>query len=272
MLQDLQLLRRCAGAVSALFLVVSLHLPVISVAEAQAQTTIPSRPGVAVPVLIIEAPRVRATILLFAGGDGILALNGGKPTRLLGNSLVRNRFRLLDAGLRVVLVDAPSDRQQAGLRNFRATKGHLQDLQAVTRWAARKWPGQPVWAVGTSRGAVSAAALAANPPAGSRLDGVVLTAPVVRASRNDADAMTVPPLARLTLPLTIVQHAADSCVVSRTADVSAFARGLKQARLVLLRKPSTGGGRPCRSRSPHGFWGVDADYVRAIANAILKPQ
>ena len=95
----------------ALVLASALPLMFLSGVTAQTVSTIPSRPGVAVPVLVLDAPRVRATVLLFAGGDGILALNGGQPTRLLGNSLVRNRHRLLDAGLRVVLVDAPSDRR-----------------------------------------------------------------------------------------------------------------------------------------------------------------
>ncbi len=244
-------------------------------APAQTTATVPSRPGVAVPVLVLEAPRVRATVILLAGGDGILALHRNQPMRLLGNALVRNRLRILDAGLRVVLVDAPSDRQDAGLRNFRTAKAHLQDLQAVLRWAARRWPGQPVWVAGHSRGAVSAAALAAMPPAGSRLDGVILTAPAVRGSRRDGDALPAAPLARIRVPLVIVQHVSDVCPVSRTADVTALAKTMKRVRLIILRQPANGPGRqghPCRGRSPHGFHGLDAAFVRVIAGAILKAR
>ena len=126
-----------------------------------------------------------------------------------------------------------------------------------------------MWAIGASRGAVSAAALGAN-PRGARLDGVVLTAPAVRGSRRDGDSVSGLPLAGLRPGLVIVQHAADACMVSRAADVAALAKQVKGARLILLRQPSAGEGHPCRGRSPHGFWGLDAAYVRAIVGAVLK--
>ncbi len=82
------------------------------------------RAGITVNTLVLTPPApAKATVILLPGGDGWLSIAAGQPTRLTGNFLVRTRTALLGQGFRTVLVDAPSDRQNAtGLTGgFRTT-------------------------------------------------------------------------------------------------------------------------------------------------------
>ncbi|MEK6716445.1 MAG: alpha/beta hydrolase, partial [candidate division NC10 bacterium] len=74
--------------------------------------TIATRPGVTQPFLLVKPDRPPvASVILFAGGNGQLALSawatgGGKR----GNFLVRSRALFAERGFLAAVVDAPSDR------------------------------------------------------------------------------------------------------------------------------------------------------------------
>ena len=98
--------------------------------------TLVSRPRTP-PFTIMPADAVwpRAIVLLFPGADGWLNIDlaTNTPGRLMGNFVVRTRAALAGMGFLVVLVDAPSDRQNTtGVSGgFRATKDHAMDLASV---------------------------------------------------------------------------------------------------------------------------------------------
>src|SRR5215831_1975585 len=75
---------------------------------------VPTRPDVTERFLLIAPDDSRATVVLFAGGDGGLQIAAdGKLGNgsLASNFLVRSRQLFADQRLMVAVVDAPSDRQ-----------------------------------------------------------------------------------------------------------------------------------------------------------------
>lgn len=234
--------------------------------------TIPTRPGVTQSFRLIRPDGAPvAGVLLFSGGDGKLELANRGPDWIGSNFLVRNRQAFASHRFLVALVDAPSDRAQAGLDGFRTSREHAQDIGAVIA-ALRAMAPVPVWVVGTSMGSVSAASVAARlGPAGP--DGVVLTSSVTRRNKRGESVNDVD-LTSIRVPTLIVHHQDDPCPSTRYGDAVLLGRALKNA-------PKRGfrifeGGEPARSApcepfSAHGFVGLDAQVVKAIADWIIAP-
>ena len=86
---------------------------------------IPTRPGVTPPALLVmpSQPPV-GSVILFAGGDGQLGLTDGGMHWGSDNFLVRARGLFADRGFLVAVVDAPSDRGDRGLAQFRTSAAH----------------------------------------------------------------------------------------------------------------------------------------------------
>jgi pimeloyl-ACP methyl ester carboxylesterase len=234
--------------------------------------TIPTRPGVSQPFLLVRpAGRPVAGVLLFAGGHGALNLHAPRMG-LAGNFLVRNRGRFAAQGLLVAAVDTPSDRPD-GLDGFRTTAAHAEDVRAVIE-ALRTEGAGPVWLVGTSMGTVSAANAAARLAGAGGPDGLVLTSTVTRQGRERPESVGDVRLKDIRVPTLIVHHRDDACRSTPYADVPSLLRDLTSAphREVLT---FTGGGPPqsgpCEARAAHGYLGLDADVVAAIAKWITTP-
>jgi pimeloyl-ACP methyl ester carboxylesterase len=227
--------------------------------------TIPTRPGVTQAFLLVRPPAApAASVLLFTGGNGLLSLAAGRP-RLAGNFLVRNRARFAGHGLLVAVMDAPSDRP-AGLDGFRTSPAHADDVRAVVA-ALRQEAAVPVWLVGTSMGTVSAASAAARLGVGGP-DGLVLSSTVTRQGRGRPESIGDVRLNDIRVPTLIVHHREDTCRATPYADIPSLLRELRQVpRRELL---SFDGGAPpesapCEAQSAHGFLGLDAEVVAAIA-------
>jgi pimeloyl-ACP methyl ester carboxylesterase len=205
-----------------------------------------------------------ASVVLFAGGHGALGLGSGR-LGLGGNFLVRNRRRFAGHGLLVAVIDTPSDRPR-GLDGFRTTAAHAEDVRAVVA-ALRQDAAVPVWLVGTSMGTVSAANAAARlSPDGA--DGLVLTSSVTRQGRERPESMGDVRLKDVRIPTLIVHHRDDGCPATPFADTPALLRDFAQApRRELLAfdggEPPRSG--PCEAHSAHGYLGLDAQVVAAIA-------
>ncbi|MGE5770232.1 MAG: alpha/beta hydrolase, partial [Betaproteobacteria bacterium] len=181
-----------------------------------------------------------------------------------GNYLVRSRRLIAGHGIVAAVMDAPSDQPQGMEDDFRLGAAHAEDVGRVVADLRRRYPGLPLFLVGTSRGTVSAAS--AGKRLGSGVDGVVLTATVFLASRRQPglsgfDFSTVP------APLLFVHHVGDGCeytphyAAKRLADrypVISVSGGLP---------PQS---KPCEAMSAHGFLGREADTVDAIAKWMLK--
>lgn len=231
---------------------------------------ISTRPDVQQRMLVLKPQNPKATAILLAGGHGGLQISAdGSFGWGKGNFLVRSRQLFADQGLLVIVVDAPSDRQNPPfLSGFRGTNAHVADLKAVIAWA-RKQADVPVWLVGTSRGTQSAAYATTSLTGRDGPDGLVLTSTIL----TDTKEFAVPTLEldRIRVPVLVVHHVNDGCNHCAYADISRVMDRLVNAPKAKL-LPVRGGvsrGNPCEAFSFHGFNGIEAFVVNKIAAWIL---
>ena len=261
-------MRSAAPPALALFVAGALLFGAATGRAADDTRTIPTRPGVTQAFLLVKpsGPPV-ASVILFAGGNGLLALGSGR-LGLAGNFLVRNRARFAGLGLLVAVVDAPSD-HPTGLDGFRTSAEHAEDIRAVIAALKQEAP-VPVWLVGTSMGTVSAANGAARLTTGAP-DGLVLTSTVTRVGRQRIETVGDVRLDAVRVPTLIVHHKNDACRATPYADTPALLRDFKQVprrELLAFDGGDPPQSAPCEARAAHGFLGLDADVVAAIATWI----
>lgn len=219
-------------------------------------------------------------LLLLAGGGGHLRLDAqGCPRALTGNSLVRSLPLFQAQGLATALLDAPSDHEgEDGLAGFRVTVEHAQDLgRAIADLRARS--GLPVWVIGTSRGAISAAHAASRLQGAAAPDGVVLTSPVTAGNPRGSKAWVAQtvfdlPLEAITIPLLVIGHVQDKCLRSPASENERILVRASSARKQLV-QVAGGPGRAglsaveaCEGRSPHGFVEQEAEVAAGIVRFI----
>lgn len=243
-------------------------------ARAQEIVTLATRPRVTQSYFLAKAPeKPEAIAILFPGSGGNIRLRseGGDIKFSQGNFLVRVRGEFVKRGIVAAVIDVPSD-QQAGWGmsdEFRFSKEHLADVQAVIADLGKRFPGLPIFLVGTSRGSISAANLGAKIDGG--IAGVVLTSSMFRAN-NPRAREPGPGLSRfdfgsIKVPVLIVHHREDGCAVSPYGDAASLAR--------MFPLVSVTGGLPptsdaCEPMSPHGYLGRETETVDAIVNWMLK--
>ncbi len=231
--------------------------------------TIDTRPGVRVGFVLIEPARPPvASAILFSGGSGKLRLwRRSRPLSLdRGNFLVRTRRMFARHGILTAVVDAPSDQREDGLDGFRHTKDHRKDIAALVRWLRNK-ADVPVWLIGTSRGTVSVAHLAAK----MKIDGAVFTASVTEASNRRPGTALDARLEDITAPALIVHNRDDDCFVTPSSNVGMIRDRLKRSAAVAVMMFGGGtptGFSPCGAMSYHGFLGIEDKVVGAIAGWI----
>lgn len=229
--------------------------------------------GVKLSFLLLKPERPVAAVILFAGGRGALGLTRSSMKWGKGNFLVRTRKMFASRGLAVAVVDAPSDRRKGINAIFRMSAGHARDISSVAEYL-RTQSKVPVWVVGTSMGTFSAANAAIRLQA---IDGLVLTSTVTRARprwkiRNShGNGVASMNLAKVKVPALIVAHKDDHCQITPAADVGKLTKALKNAakvEVVVLRGGDKPRSKPCQARSQHGFFGIEAKAVDAIASFI----
>ena len=227
-----------------------------------------------------DATTAKAVLVLLPGGGGFLDLDEeGCPERLQGNSLVRKLSLFHQSAFLTALVDASSDYQgNDGLAGFRIHKDHAEDIGKVIA-DLRKRAALPVWLVGTSRGAISAANAASRLSGAFAPDGLILTSPVTsgfEGGRKPWVAQTVfsNNLEAIRIPFLVVVHAADMCIrtpsdlAPRVISDSGSPRGQSVA---VSGGPGWDGGqsvKACKGRSPHGFLNQEAEVVSGIGRFI----
>ena len=235
--------------------------------------TIPTRPGVTQPFLLIR-PAIKpvASVILFAGGHGRLALSPQGMEWGSGNFLVRNRERFAQEGFGVAVIDAPSDRPQ-GLWDFRTSAAHAEDIKQVIV-ELKKVVDVPVWLIGTSMGTVSAANAAARLKEGGP-DGLVLTSTITKESRLVTETVNSVRLKDIRIPTLVVHHKKDECVVTPYELAVALMKSLTQApkkELIAFVGGDPSILDPCEPMSYHGFLGLDVEVVAATASWIKAVQ
>jgi pimeloyl-ACP methyl ester carboxylesterase len=267
------------GAAGAMFL--GLVAPVLAQEGVAGQTVVDlqTRPGVTTRYLALAPARSRAAVLLFTGAQGLANIpdRPGPGWARKGAFVVRSRALFRDQGLFVAVVDAPSDHRD-GLGGFRASAEHAQDIAAVIADIRKRTGGLPVWLVGTSRGTLSAANAAWRLERPQAADGLVLTSTVTRpGGRQSGPGGTLNifdmSLSRIRIPTLIVHHRDDGCRVTPAVDVGALQAklaGAPRTEVMLF----SGGNPPqsdaCEALSEHGFFGIEAQVVEAIAGWVLK--
>ena len=240
--------------------------------------TLAPRPGVKQSFFIANMGdhKPEAVALLYVGGEGAinLRLEDGQPKFGQRNFLPRSRREFIRNGIVPVILDVPSD-QTAGMEDaFRMSDTHRLDARAVVQEVKKRYPDLPVFLVGTSRGTLSAAHVAAG--LGNEIAGVVLTASYFQHVTGRNRQRTEGKLSAfkwhtLRVPVLIVHHAEDGC------QNTPYPEALKVMRLHQFPLVTVFGGKPpesgeCEPLAAHGFYGMEAKTVDAIAGWMLaKP-
>ena len=251
-------------AVPIFLLAVVLPLSAAWAADEEVRT-IPARPGITESFLLLRpAGAPVASVIIFAGGDGNLAMTADGIAQLQGNFLVRTRMRWVREGFLVAVLDRPSDRKN-GLWNFRTTSDHAADVkQAIA--AMRELARVPVWLVGTSMGSLSAANAAARLTEGGP-DGIVLTSSVTETSKLSYETTRHAGLGDIRVPTLVVHHKDDTCRASPYSGAEDTLKALKRApvkELIAFEGGSPAISPPCEAKAPHGYLGIEAQVVSAI--------
>jgi hypothetical protein len=239
--------------------------PLARAADVQERTVVLQTPrGVSQPILLtIPADTVKGIVLLFPGGNGVLALTDQGPTKGLDNFVVRTRQLYAQAGLVSCLVDVPSDHKD-GITDYRASASAATDAGAIISWLRSNW-GAPIWAVGTSRGTVSAANVTARlGPQGP--SALVMSSSVTAGALPTLDDVA---LEQVRVPSLVMENQDDACVASPPAGVQKVISRLAQPTSQLFHgglPPMTG---PCDGLSYHGFYGLEDEVVSETIKFLL---
>lgn len=237
--------------------------------------TLEPRPDVTLKTLFIApAGKPVGGVVLLPGGSGQAWLKPGNPQKRGGNFLFRSADIFVRHGFLAAVPDTPSDHDE--LWNFRASADHATDMNAVALELRRR--GAPsVWLLGTSMGTVSAAYVAAR--AGEEdsagIDGIVLTSSIVRRSRMTQESVLEAGLEAIRIPTLIVRHRHDTCFASLPSGADDIMERLKASpRKAVIELdgglPPTSGA--CEPFAAHGFFGLEEEAVKAIADWINPPQ
>jgi len=230
--------------------------------------TLPTRGGVTQSYLLSapDAGKAQAVAILFPGAAGKVDLDREAARQVLdrGNFLVRSRRLLAAGGIPAAVMDAPSDQPNGMEDEFRLGAAHAEDIAKVVTDLKSRFPGLPVFLVGTSRGTISAAA------AGSRLDkavgGVVLTATLFLAARRQP-GLSGFNFGSIPSPLLFVHHLNDGCAYTPYSSAKQLA---DRYPLVTVSGGMPPQSKPCEAMSEHGFLGREAGTVETIARWMLK--
>jgi pimeloyl-ACP methyl ester carboxylesterase len=219
---------------------------------------LPSAADARLPVLVSrddgKPPAVAA--VLFNGGGGAVGLLQRIP-RPGGNFLVRSRALFAARGVVTAVIDVPTDLSSMS-DAYRMGPRHADDVRAVVGELKRRFPGLPVYLVGTSRGTVSAAY--AGAALGDAVAGVVLTSSVFNATRGGAGVSGFD-WNSIHSRLLFVHHADDAC----QATPYFMARRVASGRtLVSAHGGDAPRSDPCEAFSAHGYLGIEAAVVDAI--------
>ncbi len=229
---------------------------------------VPTRTGIKTTLFWETVDGAHATVLLFpGGGGGFGSVKEGRATG--GNFLVRTVSHFLSNGFNVAIFGRPNDMADIGWTE-RTGADHLADMRAVLDYVKQKSP-KPVWIVGTSRGTVSATAMAIQVQ-DAAIAGLVLTSSVVRF--DTPGTVVRQDLAAIRLPVLVYHHARDGCRHCLPHEVPAIVQGLKNApirKLMLVDGGIHPTGDACAGQHWHGFVGMEKQAIDTITGWMREP-
>jgi dienelactone hydrolase len=250
--------------ITALLIAAAALVAGLPARAAEREELIPGRPEITTRALVVTPDRTpRAGAILYIGGNG--NLSGAK-----NNFVMRIRQKLADAGLLLVIPDAPSDRVgKTDLQgNFRASAQHAADAQGLVQFIKKQAAGGdlPVFAIGTSRGSTSAAN-AAGRLGPDLIAGVALTSSVTRKGDRGQISVYETPVDKIVQPALVMWHLHDACNETPPADAGKLAQSLTASAKVTV-KTLDGGAPPksaaCNALSAHGYYGIEDQAAEAI--------
>jgi dienelactone hydrolase len=252
--------------VRAVILTLFLIATALPARAAETVLSLTPRPGVTLRVLTDRPAAPVGSVILMAGGDGVLDLDaqGNIGSGLRENHLVRTRAAYVKAGYAVFVPDIASD--QRGTRGYRFGADYASDVAAVVAEARKVAP--PVAIVGTSRGALPVVAVFAKQSA-VRPDAAVISSGTLLGNEgSQGSAATLGDVSRINVPVLLLRHRLDSCRASAPADADSFKALLTGAPKVDIVTLEGGGPRgttaePCGASHYHGFYGIDDQAVAA---------
>ena len=209
-----------------------------------------------------------AIALLYIGGGGRInaRLEDGQVRFGARNFLPRSAAEFTRNGVLPVVMDAPSDPSELP-EGYRMGSEQSADARAVLAELKRRFPGLPIYLVGTSRGTISAAYVGRDLSA--EVAGVVLTSTMFGSGnpRRTAPTLRGFDYAPISSKLVFVHHRDDDC---EHTPYSGAARVSSRYEVI-----SVSGGKPpesaaCGPLSAHGFYGVEGPTIDAIAGWMLK--
>jgi len=250
-----------------------LALGFAACAGAQEIVTLKTRPGVTQSFFIagMDGRKPRAAALLFVGSEGVIRLRveGGKIHFQPGNFLPRSRREFIRNGIVPVVLDVPTDQKDGMSEEFRAGSAHAGDVRAVVAEVKKRYPGVPVFLVGTSKGTISVAYLAVALE--SEVAGAVLTSTLFYEGPRHRPRPLLASFnwSKIRIPVLVVHHAADDCFATPHYEAARLERRFPLVTVKGGQPPKSG---PCEPFSAHGFFGKEAETVDAIAAWMLgKP-
>lgn len=236
-------------------------------AQAQIEVKeVSTRAGVTLTFVYARAENPVAMAVLFQGGGGNIGIFPNGSMRV-ESFLSGGAQRFTRNGISVVIPDVPSDRRS--LDDFRHTAEHAQDNAALFAFL-RQQAKLPVWAIGTSNGSLSAAASSTHLK-DQGPDGLVLTSSVTKSFAAAAHRVTLAPLGEVKVPVLLVHHKRDGCMVTPYDAMPALMSALSAAPKVELITVEGGypNGNPCHT-GHHQFLGIEAAVTQDIADWIKR--
>jgi predicted alpha/beta-hydrolase family hydrolase len=232
--------------------------------------TVPTRIGVTQSFVILPMDgRVPAAVaLLYVGGGGRINLReeGNEVKFGARNFLPRSAQEFARNGIVPVVMDAPSDQGEL-TEGYRMGAEQSADARAVLTDLHRRFPGLPVYLVGTSRGTISAAFVARA--LGREVAGVILTSTMFGSNnpRRVAPNLRGFDYAAIAAPLLFVHHRQDECEHTPYASAAQMA---SRYELISVRGGKPAESAPCEPLSAHGYFGREPQTVDAMAGWMLK--
>ena len=221
--------------------------------------------------LLIKPDKPIGSVILLAGGHGILALDPkGKIGWGAGNQLVRTRAGYAKAGFVTATPDVTTDlkRVEGGVPAFRWSGEYATDIGALVRHL--RGIAAPVYLIGTSRAGLSVPNAAARLTGDAAPDAIVITSGMLMHinDKQPSAERSVGRLERIKQPTLLVFHEKDACPHTPASSAQTFRKLLTGAKKVDIKflKGGSARGDPCEARHYHGFEGIDGEVVRTITD------
>ena len=217
-------------------------------------------------VLILTPPHARAAIVMLPGGSGDVGIERRGDIRHDNNFVVRSCELWAARGYAVLI---PDTIDHANLRGERSGPRYAQlvtDLIAYARSSIAPPVVLPVLLLGTSQGSIAAMNGAAHAAAGT-LAGVVLTESVSVMGGSRETVFDAEP-ERVRVPALIVANTDDRCDVAPPGMAQRIAVAMTNSPSVEVKTISGGmtkSAKACGSRTPHGYYGIEARVVDLIS-------